>query len=112
MQATATTWTPSRSDMARAQHKATEVLHSIATPDAIFDASQAMLDAGSDHTAGYRAYYLSLHASADQDGQDAAREAWTGALAESEERHAQRHAEAEADDQDDDTEADESATLL
>ncbi len=103
MQATVTTWTPSHSDITRAQRKATEVLQSVATPDAIFTASQAMLDAGSDHAAGYRAYYLSLLDS----------EAWAGALAESAERHAQRHAEAASDDDSDGTgDDDDSGSLL
>lgn len=86
------TWSPSHGDIMRAFRKATEVIQSVATPDAVYDASVAMTGETS-KDAGYRAYYLTLFGAADSDGQSAARDAFDSALAESAKRHAQREAE-------------------
>jgi len=107
------TWSPSRDDIARAQRKATEVLQAVATPDAVFDASQALLDE-SDRHAGYRAYFKSLLTSADADATSAAKDAFAAALAESAQRHAERAAAAQAASfgADDDCEDDEDDSLI
>lgn len=111
------TWSPSHSDIMRGFRKATEVLQTVASPEAVYAASVAMTGETS-KDAGYRAYHLALFASSDSDAQSAATDAFTTALAESHDREAAKHAEriareaeyaaqSDADDSDaDDSDAD------
>jgi hypothetical protein len=87
----------SHADVVRAQRKSIELLESVAGDDALFAAQRAMV-AASGRDAGYAAYFGALYDAADQDGMDAAREAWDGSLAESLAYHAQHDADTSDDE--------------